>query len=70
MDRIPVSSSNVADIGYEPDTQVLEVGFLNGGVYQYFGVPPDVHEEFISAGSKGIFLNQRIKPFYAVTRVG
>ena len=70
MERIPVSSSNVADIGYDPETQVLEVGFLSGSVYQYFSVPPDVHEEFMNASSMGKFLNQRIKPFYAFSRVG
>lgn len=37
MKRIPVSSTNVASVGYE--NQVLEVEFLNGSVYQYFYVP-------------------------------
>jgi len=35
--RIPVSSTNVASVGYE--NQVLVVEFLNGSVYQYFYVP-------------------------------
>jgi len=49
MDRVPVSSSNIADIGYDPSTMTLEVGFLNGGVYQYFDVPEAVYEEFMRA---------------------
>ncbi len=70
LERTAISSSSVADIGYDPETQVLEVGFIKGGVYQYYGVPPAVYDEFFYAGSKGTFLNQRIKPFYAYAKVG
>lgn len=39
MKRIPVSSSNLASVGYDETSQTLEIGFLHGGVYQYFDVP-------------------------------
>lgn len=38
MKRIPVSSSNLASVGYDEISQALEIEFLHGGVYQYFGV--------------------------------
>ncbi|MYL11521.1 MAG: KTSC domain-containing protein, partial [Cenarchaeum sp. SB0669_bin_11] len=31
MNRVPVSSSNLAAIGYDPNTLTLEVEFLRGG---------------------------------------
>jgi hypothetical protein len=34
MDRIPIQSSNVAEVGYDPATMTLEVAFLNGTVCQ------------------------------------
>ena len=37
MEREHASSSNIRSIGYEPVNQTLEVEFVNGGVYQYFG---------------------------------
>lgn len=37
MNMTPVSSSNIASIGYENGT--LYVAFNHGGVYAYSGVP-------------------------------
>jgi len=70
MDRIPVSSSNVASIGYDADAQVLEVEFVNGGVYQYTNVPREAFDELQSAASKGSYFSQNIKNRYPYTRVG
>ncbi len=64
MLRQPVVSSNVATIGYDPDTQILEVEFHSGRVYQYFDVPEHVYEAFMGAASKGTFLNEQIKNVY------
>ena len=69
MNRIPVSSSNIADIGYDEQSMTLEVGFKNGTVYQYFDVPQSVHEEFMGASSKGTFLNVSIKPNYRYVKL-
>jgi len=68
MDRIPVSSSNVSSVGYDPGSKTLEVEYNNGEVYQYDGVPQDRYEELMAATSKGRFLNAVIKPYYGFTR--
>lgn len=70
MDRIPVSSSNISQIGYEPDSQILEIEFLKGGVYQYSSVPPSVFDEFMAASSKGRYFSAYVKDRYPTTRVG
>jgi hypothetical protein len=69
MNRTPVSSSNVASIGYDPSTLTLEVEFTNGSIYQYFDVPEMVYQEFMRAGSKGQFLHTNIKNNYRYTKV-
>ena len=43
MNRSPVSSINVASVGYDGSTLTLEVEFLSGSVYQYFDVPNAVY---------------------------
>lgn len=63
MERVPVSSSNILSIGYDQDSQTLEVEFTNMSVYQYHGVSPEVHEAFMAAESKGAFLHQTIKQY-------
>lgn len=69
MNRIPVSSSNVATVGYDSETQTLEIEFNNGGVYQYFDVSQDIYEALISADSVGKYLNANIKGYYRYARV-
>jgi KTSC domain len=61
MNRIPVSSSNLASVGYDPATQTLEVEFLNGGIYNYSGVPSSVYSGLMSAVSHGTYFDRNIK---------
>lgn len=69
MNRQSVTSSNIASIGYDADSQTLEIEFLNGGVYQYFDVPQHVYEEIMSANSHGQYLAQNIKGIYRYSKV-
>lgn len=69
MDRTPVSSSNLASVGYEPSTQTLEIEFLNGRVYQYFGVPVEVHGELMAARSHGSYFLDAVKDCYEYVRI-
>jgi hypothetical protein len=61
-------SSNLLRFGYEATTQVLTVEFKNGGVYDYFDVPDNVHEEMKAAASKGQFLAKNIKTRFRYAR--
>lgn len=68
MERTPVSSSNLSSIGYEPETSTLEVEFNHGGVYQYHGVPQDVFDSLMQAGSHGTYFNANIRNSYTTTK--
>ena len=69
MERTPVSSSNISAIGYDPDSEVLEVEFINGAVYSYSGVPPGEYEGFMNAESKGRYLHASIKGRYSYAKL-
>jgi hypothetical protein len=64
MFRESVSSSMIAAIGYDEERETLEVEFIAGYVYRYFGISPDVFEGFRAARSKGAFFNRHIKDAY------
>lgn len=64
MLREPVSSTSIAAIGYDDDSEVLEVEFVSGSIYRYRGVSQDMFEDFRQAPSKGAFFNQHIKDAY------
>lgn len=61
VEMVPVESSNLQEIGYDPETSTLYVGFLNGSRYAYKDVPEEIFEEFKGADSMGRFLHRRIK---------
>ena len=69
MNRIPVSSSNVLEVGYDPRTSTLEVMFQGGYVYQYYDVPEHHYRGLISAGSVGGYLNNNIKGVFRYARL-
>jgi hypothetical protein len=72
MATINVQSTSIATIGYDEDTQTLEVGFLTGSVYQYFEVPKVVADEFMynpAEGSHGKYLAANIKGVYRYAKV-
>ncbi len=70
MERYSVASSNISSIGYDADTDTLEVEFLSGAIYQYYNVPQNIYDQLMQAGSKGRFLNTYIKNAYPYSRVG
>jgi len=65
----PFTSSNLESVRYDDEQNVLEVTFLNGGIYQYFDVPPHVADAFERADSKGTFLASDIKGNYRYSKV-
>ena len=63
------SSSNISSIRYEDEQSILEVTFLNGGVYQYFDVPIHIIADFKQASSKGEYLAREIKGRFRYSKV-
>ena len=68
MNMIPVSSSNIASIGYENGT--LYVAFNRGGLYAYSGVPESIYHVLMSASSHGSYLASHVKGIYPYRRIG
>lgn len=69
MEREQVSSSNIASIGHDANSETLEIEFLNGSVYQYFDVPRKVFEELRDSSSVGGYLASNIKGIYRYSKV-
>lgn len=69
MSWIPVQSSNLRAVAYEPDREVLGVTFHHGGAYLYFQVPAATFRGLLGATSKGRYHHQHIKGRYAYRRI-
>lgn len=69
MERLPVDSSTIVDIGYDSPSMSLEIGFKQGAVYQYFDVPDALYQELMRADSKGKFFHAHIRDHYRYTKL-
>ncbi len=69
MNRKPVTSSNIRSVGYDENSQTLEVEFNSNDVYQYLNVPARIHVELMSAGSKGQYFIKNIKEVFEYRKV-
>ena len=67
MDRVPVQSETLAEVGYCAETMVLEIAFHNGSVYHYFDVSESVYLELMQTESAGKYFNANIREAYRYT---
>lgn len=61
MNFVSVSSSDLSQVGYNPQTLELTVIFHSGGVYTYSDVSTTEYSGLISAGSVGRYFHAYIK---------
>lgn len=61
---IPVRSSSIHHVGYDPESQRLLLEYEGGRLYEYLDVPEDVYVDLMQAASMGRFVNYAIKPHY------
>jgi hypothetical protein len=61
MNRTPVSSSNIKSIGYDSQSNTLEVEFRDGSIYQYYSVLPHIYNGLMRASSHGQYLDDYVK---------
>lgn len=54
-------SSNISEIGYDPDSLTLEIKFHSGGIYKYFPISLNKFNRLMGAKSKGSYFTEHIK---------
>jgi KTSC domain len=61
MTRIKVNSDQLLSIGYEPDSELLELEFPCTSVYEYQKVQPVLYMGLMHTDAKGDYFNKHIK---------
>jgi hypothetical protein len=69
INRTPVTSTNVASVGYSRRLHALEIEFTRGAIYRFLNVQPNVYRELMAAPSKGHFIAARLRGIYEFVRV-
>lgn len=62
---IPIGSSHINEVDFDPATQYLEVTFDDLQRYRYLAVPLAVFYDFAAAGSAGSFFYRHVRSRYA-----
>ncbi len=69
MDRVPITSTNIKEVGYDATSNTLEILFKDGAIYRYLDVPQFVYDELLAAESAGRYFHQMIRDKYQFTRI-
>jgi hypothetical protein len=69
MDMEDGNSSNIGQFGHDEESEILQVEFTQGTVYQYFDVPRHVYDGMVASDSRGKFLHANIKGAYRYSKV-
>jgi len=61
MERTPINSSHLSEVGHDPENNTLEVKFRSGRTYQYSGVPRSAYMQILQMPSAGTAFHRIIK---------
>jgi hypothetical protein len=67
--RIPIESSNLASVGFDSFTNVLEIEFHGGRIYEYYNVPFSIYAGLMAAESHGKYFARHIRDKYRFRRI-
>ena len=66
---IPVQSSSLKSIGYDPATHQLLIVFHSGSSYRFSNVPEQKYRALMQAASKGSYFSHNIKEQYPTYKI-
>lgn len=70
MEMTPVTSSNIAAIGYDEQSATLTIQFIKeNAVYEYYDVPQHECDALMAADSHGSYANKNIYKVYRQQRI-
>lgn len=59
--RQHINSSLITSVAYDDFSQIMEIVFCYGGIYEYANISPQQYEGLTSSRSVGEYFNQHIR---------
>ena len=56
-------------VGYDPNTEILEIEFSEKDIYEYYAVPINIYNNFMKASSLGKYFHKHIKNKYQFRKI-
>ena len=70
MNRRPLKSSKLRAAGYDEGLRVMEIEFVNGDVYEYKAVSPELYRQLMASPSPNSFFEDKIEESFSGKRTG
>lgn len=70
MDRKPLKSSKLRAAGYDERQRTMEIEFVNGDVYEYKAVSPELYRQLMASPSPNSFFEDKIEESFSGRRIG
>lgn len=69
MHRTAVGSAGIAQVGYDEGSEILEIEFASGSVYDFFNVPPKIYDQLMQSSTKEIYYESNVLDRFPYRRV-
>ncbi len=67
--KVPINSTNIRSVGYDPESLILEVEFHTDRVYRFSNVPPHIYAGLMKAESHGKYFQTHISGMFSHVEV-
>jgi hypothetical protein len=69
MNRTVVASPGIAQVGYEEGSEILEIEFVSGKVFQFYNVPLKLFNQLMNSSHKELYYESNILVRFPYTRI-
>ena len=70
MIRKPLKSSKLRAAGYDEGRRVMHIEFVNGDIYEYSAVSPELYRQLMASPSPNSFFEDKIEEAFSGKRIG
>ena len=68
--RKPLKSSKLRAAGYDEASRVMDIEFVNGDIYEYKSVSPELYRQLMASPSPNSFFEDKIDEAFSGKRIG
>lgn len=68
--RKPLKSSKLRAAGYDEASRVMDIEFVNGDIYEYKSVSPELYRQLMASPSPNSFFEDKIEEAFSGKRIG
>ena len=69
MNRTTVASPGIAQLGYEEGSEILEIKFVIGTIYEFYNVPLKLFDQLMNSSCKELFYETNILVRFPYKRI-